>query len=84
MVGELELQGILAVTMNNQKVLTVKKDVFKANVLGDERGAIYLLRRHDIFLIDADCKNTRQIPVSGGYLSRRYYLKRGSLRAFLS
>lgn len=82
--GELELQGILAVTMNNQKVLAVKKDVFKANVLGDERGIIYLLRRHDILLIDAEGRNTRQIPVNGGYLSRRYCLKFEALSLLLS
>jgi hypothetical protein len=81
---ELELQGILAVTMNNQEVLAVKKEVLKANTLADGMVTIRLLRRHDILLLDAKGKSTRQVPINGKQLSRRYCLKVDALRAFLS
>ncbi|END1361713.1 DUF927 domain-containing protein [Salmonella enterica subsp. enterica] len=77
---ELESRDILAVTIKNQAVLAVKKDVFKEALLTDER----LLRLHDILFTDAKGRNTRQIPINGGYLPRRYCLKPEALRLFLN
>lgn len=76
---ELESRDILAVTIKNQATLAVKKEVFKDALLTDER----LLRQHDILFTDAMCRSTRQIPINGGYLSRRYCLKIEALRLFL-
>lgn len=81
---KLELQGVLAMTMNNQEVLAIKKDVFITNALTDEKATANLLRRYDILLCDAKGKSTRQIPVKGKRLSRRYCLKFNALLAFLS
>ncbi|ECI4085664.1 hypothetical protein DPD25_11275 [Salmonella enterica subsp. enterica] len=81
---ELESIDVLAVTMNNQDVLAIKKDVFKANALTNEKATINLLRRHDILFDDAEGRSTRQIPFNGERLSRRYCLKLNALRAFLS
>ncbi|EDX3113846.1 DUF927 domain-containing protein [Salmonella enterica subsp. enterica serovar Mississippi] len=77
---ELESRDILAVTIKNQAVLAVKKEVFKEALLTDER----LLRLHDILFTDAKGRNTRQIPINGGYLPRRYCLKPEALRLFLN
>lgn len=81
---KLELQDILAVTMNNQEVLAIKKDVFLTNALADEKTTTRLLRRYDILFCDAKGKSTRQIPVNGKRLSRRYCLKLNALREFIS
>lgn len=76
---ELESRDILVVTIKNQVALAVKKDVFKEALLADEK----LLRQHDILFTDAKGRSTRQIPINGGYLSRRYCLKPEALRLFL-
>ncbi|WP_285148960.1 DUF927 domain-containing protein [Lelliottia wanjuensis] len=76
---ELESRDILVVTIKNQVALAVKKDVFKEALLADEK----LLRQHDILFTDAKGRSTRQIPINGGYLSRRYCLKAEALRLFL-
>lgn len=79
-----ELQGILAVTMKNQSILAIKKEVFKESLLCDEGMAVSLLREHEVLLADSKGRNTRQIPVNGEYLSRRYCLKLNALQEFLS
>ncbi|EAX8226164.1 DUF927 domain-containing protein [Salmonella enterica] len=79
-----ESQGILAVTMKNQSVLAIKKEIFKDNLLCDEGMAIFLLRKNEILFTDAKDRSTRQIPVNGEYLQRRYCLKLNALRDFLS
>ena len=79
-----ESQGILAVIMKNQSVLAIKKEVFKEGLLCDEGMAISLLREHEVLLTDSKGRNTRQIPVNGEHLSRRYCFKLNALQEFLN
>ena len=81
---ELESLDVLAVTMNNQDVLAIKKNVFKANALTNEKATINLLRQNDILFDDAKGRSTRQIPINGKRLSRRYCLKLKPLRLLLN
>ncbi|MEW2739754.1 DUF927 domain-containing protein [Providencia rettgeri] len=67
--------NVVKISVNKVPCLSVRKEFFDANIIGNKKIVIKQLISEEKLITDAQGKSTRQCKVNGVKLSRRYCLK---------